>query len=597
MMNQEAQRRPLETKAGNSSPQEGSAADKKLIESVKDICATLVRAVSATKIFPPGHDSITQIRNGVFCRLRKFLDDHGELELDIKQGAFLFMDETVCQEDNALRSLPFFFYKDGMQKLAFMKGLTSEEFSDFLDVVRNVSFLPVDVGDIVDALWQRDFEHIRYLSPDEFIEAKLSGNQALPREFGIKKKALYEGALEFTAEDAEDIFRRSMELCRKDPEESGGAGSLFAPLTESDVQALEGRLEAERRESIEKEFPEMMFEVLNLEDRPEDFAQILASLENYPHHLALKMDFTLAVRFLNRMDEMAGLSATTAPWKNRELEKFQGAVRVRFPPDKIREKALEQRVPNSRTFFEYLKFVGPASLPLAADLFERVREIEFRTDAQSYLEDMARKVPQSLIDLAGQDRPEFTKTVFALFGQKPGAATIPYLLKFIAAGRKEVKLEAIRALGKFQDASVEESLSALLEDPDEELRIEVLKAVTAVPGGELSRRLIEIASAKSFRRKTSGEKEAVLKALARSRTDEACAVLLKRIKRSSLFGRAKVLETRIYAIQALATMATPAAVAALKGQARRRPNILRMEIRAALKQLALVQGYEMRRPA
>jgi HEAT repeat protein len=556
--------------------------DKKLIESVKDICAALVRAVSATKIFPPGHDSITQLRNGVFCRLRKYLDDHGELELDIKQDAFLFMDETVYQEDNTLRSLPYFFHKDGMQKLTFMKGLTSEEFSDFLDVVRNVSFLPVDVGDIVDALWQRDFEHIRYLSPDEFIEAKLSGNQDLPHEFDIKKEALYEGAIEFTAEDAEDIFRRSMELCRKDPGESGEAGSLFAPLTESDAQALEGRLGAERRESIEKEFPEMMFEVLNLEDRPEDFAQILASLENYPHHLALQMDFTLAVRFLNRMDEMADLSATTAPWKGREVEKFNGAVRARFPLDKIREKALEERVPNSRTFFEYLKFVGPDSLPLAADLFERVRETESRSGAQSYLEDMARKVPQSLVDLAGQDRPEFAKTVIAVFGQKLDAAAIPYLLKFIATGRTDVKIEAVRALGKFPDASAQESLSAFLEDPEEELRIEVLKAITVTAGGELTRRLIEIASAKSFRRKTSGEKEAVLKALARSRTDEACDVLLKLIKRWSLFGGAKALETRICAIQALAAMATPAAVAALKGQARRRPNILRMEIRAAL---------------
>jgi len=572
-------------------------ADKKLFELVKDLCSALVRAVSATKIFPPGHESIIQLRNGVFCRLRKFLDDHGELELDIKQGSFLYLDETVYQEDNVLRSLPYFFHKDGMQKLAFMKGLTSEEFSDFLDVVRNVSFLPVDVGDIVDALWQRDFEHIRYLSPDEFIEAKLSGNQDLPREFDIKREALYEGSIEFTAEDAEDIFRRSMELCRKGSQESGEAGSLFAPLTESDVQALEDRLGAERRESVEKEFPEMMFEVLNLEDRPEDFAQILSSLENYLYHLALKMDFTQAVRFLNRMDEVARLSAPATPWKGRELEKFYGAVRARFPLDKIREKALEQRVPNSRTFFEYLKFVGPDSLSLAADLFERVRETEFRTDAQSYLEDMARKVPQSLVDLAGQDRPEFAKTVIAVLGQKPDAATIPHLLKFIATGRKDVKIEAVRALGKFQDGAAQESLSALLDDPDEELRIEVLKAVTVAPGGELARRLIGIVSAKTSRRKTSWEKEAALKALARSRTDEACAVLVGLIKRTSLFGRAKTLETRLCAIQALATMATPAAVAALKGQARRRPNIIRMEIRAALKQLALVQGYEMRRPA
>jgi hypothetical protein len=50
----------------------------------------------------------------------------------------------------------------------------------------------------------------------QFIEAKLSGDQDLPREFEIQKEGLYDGVLEFTPEDAEDIFRRSMELCRKD---------------------------------------------------------------------------------------------------------------------------------------------------------------------------------------------------------------------------------------------------------------------------------------------------------------------------------------------------------------------------------------------
>jgi hypothetical protein len=597
MMNQEAQKRPLETKAGNVPPQEESAADKKLIELVKDLCSALVRAVSATKIFPPGHESIAQLRNGVFCRLRKFLDDHRELELDIKQGAFLFLDEIVLEEDNPLRSLPYFFHKDGMQKLTFMKGLTSQEFSDFLDVVRNVSLLPIDVGDIVDALWQRDFEHIRYLSPDEFIEAKLSGDQDAPHEFDVRKEALYSGVLEFTADDAEDIFRRSMDLCRKSAPESGEAGSLFAPLTVEDVEVLEAVLGAERREPVEREFPEMMFEVLRLEDRPEDSSQILSAMNLYLNRLILKMDFTLAVRFLNRLEELSGLSAADAPWKCREMEKFFGTARSGCPLGKIRETAIEQRVPNSRTFFEYLKFVGPVSLPLAADLYERYRETDFRADAQPYFEEMSLSSPQPLVDLATEDRPEFAKAVIALLSRKPDAATIPYLLKFITSGRKDVKLQAVRVLGKFSDPSAQESLTGLLEDPDEELRIEVLKNVAVEPGGGPERRLLEIALEKNFRRKSPAEKEVHLKALARSRSDEACGALRALIKRSSLFGRACTLETRLYAIQALEAMATPAAVAALKARARRRPNILRMEIRAALKRLAICQISEMGRPA
>jgi HEAT repeats len=571
--------------------------DKKLVESVKDICASLVRAVSATKIFPPGHDSITQLRRGVFGKLHKFLDEHGELDVHIKQAAFLFMDETVHQEDNLVRGLPYFFHKDGMQKLTFLKGLTPAEFSDFLDIIRDVSFLPVDVGDVVDALWQRDFEHIRYLSPDEFIEAKLSGGQDLPSDFDAKKETLYKGSIEFTAEDAEDIFRRSMELCRKGPEESADANGLFAPLTEGDAQALEDRLAAERRESAERDFPEMMFEVLRLEDRIEDFAPILASLEQSIYQLTMKLDFTQAGRLLNRSGEAVEMGLTEAPWKALELEKFHGAVRSRFPLGKILEKASAQHVPNSKTFFEYLKFIGPNALPLTAALFDHVRETEFRADAQPYLEDMARQVPQTLVDLASRDKPDFAKTVIAILGLKPDAAMISCLMSFAAAARKDVRLEAIRTLGRVPDASAQDRLSALLDDPDEEVRTEVLKAAKVVPGGDLARRLTELISGKNFHKRSNGEKEAALKALAKSRSDAACGVLLGVIKRSGFIGRAKILETRLCAIQALATMATPEAVSALKSQVRRRPNILRIEIRAALKQLSFFSGAELRKPA
>ena len=562
--------------------------DKKAVDSVKDICAALVRAVSATKIFPAGHDSITQLRNGTFSRLRQFLNENIELELDVKQGSFLFMDEIVHQDDNVLRGLPYFFHKDGMQKLIFLKGLTNEEFSDFLDVIRNISALPVDVGDIVDALWQRDYEHIRYLSPDEFIEAKLSGDQDLPREFDIRKDALYAGAIELAPEDAEDVARRKVELCLKDPLEFPDAGSLFAPLTESEGQSLEDCLIAARRESAEKEFPEMIFEVLNLEDKPEDFTKILASLEPHLHNLTLKLDFTQAVRLLNRLGEVLEVSAPAAGWKGAELDGFYTAVRSRFPLDKIREKAALQRVPNSRSFFEYLKFIGPKALPLGADLFEQVKETEFRNDARPFLEDMIVKAPQALVDLAGQDKPEFAKAVIFLLGQRPDAAMIPYLAQFIATGRKDIKIDAIRILGKFHDASAQERLAALLDNPDEELRIEVMKAIRVVAGGDPARRLSAIASAKGFHKRSALEKEALLKALARSRSKEALDLLLGLIKRSGLFGRAKILESRLCAVRALAAMATPAALSALKSQARRRPKILRMEIRAVLKRQAYI---------
>jgi hypothetical protein len=67
------------------------------------------------------------------------------------------------------------------------------------------------------------------------------------------------------------------------------------------------------------------------------------------------------------------------------------------------------------------------------------------------------------------------------------------------------------------------------------------------------------------------------------------------IRRSRLWGRAKTLETRICAVRALATIATPAALAALKSQKRRGPAVLRKEIQSALEEAAPGPDGEARR--
>jgi len=575
-----------QARISDSRPVAGTDADAKILENVREICAALVRAVTASKIFPAHHDSVAFLRKAICARLRDFLDRYGDFELEIKQSAFLYRDEVVHHEDNPLRSLPYFLYKDGMQKLVFIRGLIDEEFADFLDVVRSVSLLPMDVGDIVDALWQKDYEHIRYVSSDEFIEAKLSGDETRPHDLEVAPECLYEGRFEFTPEDAEDISRRSLDLARKRSPETGDQENFVEPLNESDVQLLEAMIEAERHASPEKNFPDLMFELLYLEDRPEAFAQILAYVDHDLQEHVAKGAFTQVVRLLSRIGELRDLLAAASPVRAEKIEVFFHGIRSGARLETIRDVTLDGRISNFESFFAYLRFLGPIVLPLGADLYDRVRVSQFHAEAGRFFEDMAERDFAGLISQGREDRPGFNRVAVELCGRKLDPAGIPFLVS--VAGWKDTrgKLKVIQVLGKFPDGRARSRLMDFLEDPDEDLRIAALKALPVGDDQELAGRLSAIAAAKSFRSKSKEEKAALLNALAKSRTDDACAVLRQLLRKRVLFGRSKTLETRLAAVQALERMATPSAVEILRGGRRLRPGLLQIKIRAALRRLS-----------
>jgi hypothetical protein len=579
-----------QARISGSRPVAGADADAKILESAREICVGMVRAVTTSKIFPARQESVNVRRRAVCARLQDFLDRYGDFELEIKQGAFLYQDEVVYLEDNPLRSLPYLLYKDGMQKLAFTRGLTEKEFFDFLDVVRSVSLLPLDVGDIVDALWQKDYEHIRYISPDEFIEAKLSGNESMPLDFEVAPESLYEGRFELTPEDAEDVFRRSMDLARKKSPETGDQENLIEPLSEGDAHLLEAMIEAEQQTSPEMSFPDVIFELLHLEDRPEAFARILAYLDHDHQERVANGGFTQVVRLLSRIGELRDLLAADDPVRAEKIEAFFQGIRSGAPLKTIRDIALNGRISNFESFFAYLRFLGPIALPLGAELYDQVREGQFRTESVGFFKDMADRDFALFISQGREDRPGFNMIGVELCGRKLDPAGIPFLVS--VAGWKDTggKLKAIQVLGKLPDAQAKSRLMDFLEDPDEGLRMAALKALPIGNDRELAGRLSAIAAAKSFRPKSKEEKAAVLNALAKIRTDDACAVLRRLLRKRVLFGRAKTLETRLAAVHALERMATSSAVKALRDGQRVGPRLLRNEIRDALRRLTTGLG-------
>jgi len=120
----------------NSSPavpdnKENSISKEVVVERVKEILHLLAKTVSLIKIFPPDHSSVKNFTREMAEKLIKFLEDNWKLELDVDEFSFNFQGKMVYQDQSTIKSLPFLFFKDGLQKLFFYKGLDINNFRNF----------------------------------------------------------------------------------------------------------------------------------------------------------------------------------------------------------------------------------------------------------------------------------------------------------------------------------------------------------------------------------------------------------------------------------------------------------------------------------
>ncbi|MHB8095736.1 MAG: hypothetical protein ACYDH0_12450, partial [Candidatus Aminicenantales bacterium] len=201
-------------------PEELSDFDPARFEKVREILTTFANTVSSMKIFPSEHASVRRFVDDLTAKAKAFLETYQKLEIGIEEYGFTYMGKMVYRDEMSIKSLPFFFFKDGMQGLFFYQGLDRDEIAEFLDIIRKESRKPQDEGDIVTALWEKDLANIQYFAPDEYLETKiLEGEEEtsdrgaipiLPAElasrvihFDVDKTKMTSGKIELAPEDKE----------------------------------------------------------------------------------------------------------------------------------------------------------------------------------------------------------------------------------------------------------------------------------------------------------------------------------------------------------------------------------------------------------
>jgi hypothetical protein len=608
-------------------PAAGAAVDTARVEKARDLLHYLANTVSAMKIFPSEHATVKNFVDLLTQKFTDFLAADQKLQVGIEEYSFTYEGKPVYSDELTIKSLPFFFFRDGLQILYFYQGLDRQEILEFLELITAEAQKPAEDSDIVAALWERDFPNIQYYAPDEFLEnrilAESSDSQArqempeLPEDFAhetievrIDSSKFSQGKIELTSEDQEEVQKGQTRAEQDDvpdgttagaegagPEtpaekDAGGkspAATMDPTLTEDELHSLETMVRVNRTISPEEEYINLMLEIIFLEENMANCQASLDTLLEYHFDQLQRGNFHVAMLIIHKTHEL-GQHLDEAPEKAALLTSFRKRMVSPKTVEAVQALLAKKKTMDWESLLGFFGLLGPPALSLAADLFDIVPGGEARHKILGFIADVGTPNPGLLPSLADNARPDLAREIIGILSRIPENRGIPHLSAFLSFQNKEVKIEAIHALGRTRGEMANRILLGFLKDPDEEVRIQAAMKLNPTEGGSRIQQLVREASEREFLEKSLKEKEAILSFLGRTRSLEALEFLRRTLERAPLFAPKRVVEMRLAAVVGLENMGTEEALGVLQKGTIGRTKKVREACTAALVRLPPAGG-------
>jgi HEAT repeat protein len=275
------------------------------IEASKKVVAGLLFLRKNYSLYPEDHSICINTFDQFQHQIEKFLETYNSLRLEVQKDRLLFQGDVIHVDEMEEGTLSFTLFRDGIRWVEIRNGIDSAEIKEFLRILKTYRTLPEEPeGDLVTALWESKFPHIKYDVADISweSESEMDFTPSHDAEGAIDESFLEEEGLDILAE-----VTISREILKLTPEE--------------EKKILE-YVRMEEKKDPTSDYLDALFDSL-LEDRErENFEIILDVLEEELRDLLSRRDFDLTLRILQSLHYVLESSSADPPWTVELIEDF-----------------------------------------------------------------------------------------------------------------------------------------------------------------------------------------------------------------------------------------------------------------------------------
>ena len=559
--------------------------DQKEFDSAKSLVHFLNKTLRSLLLYPKNNLIPKEFKRKLYQNFSDFLDSNEELKLEVKQSQLLYQGRIVYEEEEREQGITYALHKDGVRELVFIKGLEQEELTHFLETLE-IGLKSTDLEqDLVTLLWEKDFNHIKYLVVDDLLDVDVPHAEDIPDDWDFNHLLHSEIALSHE----ENLLPE--QKTHQNEEETKKLLEKLKEFSPEEIEKIHKLLELDEYSRLLDDFFIILGEILITEENISEFDELVKSIERTLDSLINVGDFDSAskiIRRLRRFEQATRDSSTHTDLRSqRKAERIKKAIDQAGEEEKLRSVGLvvnEKESIDLSKAKEYLLSLNSNSISPILHLLRELKDFPARKMVCRVLEE----VGKDHLGIVGQGVYDslwyVVRNVALVLGRIGKEQGVKFLKNIINHPDLRVRREVITSLTIIGGKEAQALLVSALDDEDRGIRLLACRGLAQRKEKGALPTLMKIIQS-TLIDEPAEEKKQLLESLAIIGEDEVIPFLKKLIHKRNWLKRDKHNETRIFAIRALGFIKTRKAGETLKELSRKRNKVIRQACQSALRKM------------
>jgi hypothetical protein len=550
------------------------------------------RTARARQLYSPNNMVLVRMLSELKRAFDEVLARQPELNLKVRSDALYFEDVPVLEESNPDDSLPFAFYRDGVRRLDFLRGLSLEELGVLVSAVaRGFSYAGLG-DDIVSELWQHDLEHIQYLVVDTSIvdAAGVAGQASQASEANDLDAQLQGLLLAIYGSSSDDVGPRSLhldgsELAAKALAESIDAVDELAPgfhPPRNFVQppayqpTLQEQLQREGPERLAARAVNAALHALHAGASGPDQEGLLEALLRIFDAALVERDLRLATRVV------AGVRSVPRPGRSLEawLDEAVSEARLRQTAASF---AATPAAEAEHLLVPFFRAAGARSVPTILAILPTVSDPAFRRALSELALELGIADLGPVRELLTNEQGYVANEALFLLSRLTSPEASALKREAEVHPRANVRIALLEMASELPPEEATEIALNLVKDPEPRVRVAAARALGRLRTRLAALGLEGLVEAVTFESEALEVRRELLKSYAVLTQARALPVLIRHLKRGEgLLANREAEDLALLAIEALTLVRQPRSIEALKKACLARSKRVREGAHAAL---------------
>lgn len=461
---------------------------------VEDVLRVFDKAIKAYQLYLPNNAAHQKAMAAAKAAIAPLWDQMGSLVLQVTDTELKWYGVTVnAHPEKGGDSLPWLLFKDGLRELVWFPGFEDEEMERFLAIIPKVRHAQPHEDDLLTLLWEQDFQCLKYRyveinDPAAPLDPDANAGRwpaPLGKSFDPPTQAIEEAKQEIDEGQEESDEPAKAGDGAKPPRPPGIVSmddfdATLYFLDPNEIEYLRQETEREYGLDLRKLVLQALLDIFELQVDPLVREEVVGDLEALVIHMLAAGQFSNVAYLLK---EIEGTLQRAREVRAQERERLGKLADRLSHPDALSQmiQALEEstRLPAKEDLTQLFAQLKPTALGTLLDFIDRSQNTELKPLLEASAERLAQSNTGELVRLVKDAKTSVAREAIRRAGAMRTASAVPSLGEVLASGaERPVRAACVTALMDIGTPGALSALEAALNDPDRDIRLTVIRALT-----------------------------------------------------------------------------------------------------------------------